>query len=129
MRQKSYRRGDVVEIDMPEPESGHVQGGRRPWVVIQNDMGNFHAPTTIVVPMTTSFKRMDLPTHVIVVPDRMRPSMVACEQVRVIDQSDDWKYITHLSDESMAHVDQGLRNAFWWKGVKRDGRQRHDQRR
>ena len=47
---KPYQRGDVVLIDVPIPSSGHVQGGKRPWVIVQNNMGNQFSPTSIVVP-------------------------------------------------------------------------------
>lgn len=50
---KPYQRGDVVIIDVPIPASGHVQGGKRPWVIVQNNMGNQFSPTSIVVPLTT----------------------------------------------------------------------------
>ena len=54
---KPYQRGDVVIIDVPIPASGHVQGGKRPWVIVQNNMGNQFSPTSIVVPLTTKMKR------------------------------------------------------------------------
>ncbi|WP_349952410.1 type II toxin-antitoxin system PemK/MazF family toxin [Flavonifractor plautii] len=41
---KPYQRGDVVIIDVPIPASGHVQGGKRPWVIVQNNMGNQFSP-------------------------------------------------------------------------------------
>ena len=61
---KPYQRGDVVLIDVPIPSSGHVQGGKRPWVIVQNNMGNQFSPTSIVVPLTTKLKRLEMPTHV-----------------------------------------------------------------
>lgn len=114
--EKTYQRGDVVMIDVPMPTTGHVQGGNRPWVVVQNEIGNKHSPTSIVVPMTTQLKRLDLPTHVAVTWGELLPSMVECEQVRVIDVTDDWKYICTLPKEIMTHVDTALRNAFFYSG-------------
>ena len=61
---KPYQRGDVVLIDVPIPSSGHVQGGKRPWVIVQNNLGNQFSPTSIVVPLTTKLKRLEMPTHV-----------------------------------------------------------------
>lgn len=61
---KPYQRGDVVIIDVPIPASGHVQGGKRPWVIVQNNMGNQFSPTSIVVPLTAKMKRLEMPTHV-----------------------------------------------------------------
>lgn len=114
---KPYQRGDVVEINVPIPASGHVQGGKRPWIIVQNNTGNQFSPTSIVVPLTTKFKRMEMPTHVAVTWGRkLFPSMVECEQVRVIDVTDDWKYICTLPPEIMAHVDEALRNAFFYGG-------------
>lgn len=63
---KPYQRGDVVVIDVPLPASGHVQAGKRPLVVVQNNVGNQFSPTSIVVPLTTKFKRLEMPTHVAV---------------------------------------------------------------
>lgn len=114
--EKTYQRGDVVMIDVPMPTTGHVQGGNRPWVVVQNEIGNKHSPTSIVVPMTTQLKRLDLPTHVAVTWGELLPSMVECEQVRVIDVTDDWKYICTLPKEIMTHVDTALKNAFFYSG-------------
>ena len=113
---KPYQRGDVVLIDVPMPLTGHVQGGKRPWVIVQNNVGNQFSPTTLVVPLTTKFKRLDMPTHVAVTWENLAPSMVECEQVRVIDVADDWKYLCTLPREIMAHVDNALRNAFFFVG-------------
>lgn len=118
---KPYQRGDVVLIDVPVPTSGHVQGGMRPWIIVQNNKGNQFSPTSIVVPLTTKFKRIELPTHVAITWGSLRPSMVACEQVRVIDVTDDWKYICTLPPEIMCHVDHALGNAFFWDGGNYDG--------
>lgn len=121
---KPYQRGDVVEINVPIPASGHVQGGKRPWIIVQNNTGNQFSPTSIVVPLTTKFKRMEMPTHVAVTwGGKLFPSMVECEQVRVIDVTDDWKYICTLPPEIMAHVDEALRNAFFYGGGRSCGKQ------
>ena len=120
--EKTYQRGDVVMIDVPMPATGHVQGGNRPWVVVQNEIGNKHSPTSIVVPMTTQMKRLDLPTHVAITWGELLPGMVECEQVRVIDVTDDWKYICTLPKEIMTHVDTALRNAFFYSGGGSSGR-------
>lgn len=113
---KPYQRGDVVFIDVPVPTSGHVQGGRRPWVIVQNNVGNQHSPTTIVVPLTTVFKRMDIPTHAAVIENNLRPSVAHCEQVRVIDISDSWEYVCTLSPINMTHIDKALSNTFFFEG-------------
>ena len=113
---KPYQRGDVVIIDVPIPASGHVQGGKRPWVIVQNNMGNQFSPTSIVVPLTTKMKRLEMPTHVAFVWENLEQSMVKCEQVRVIDITEDWKYVCTLPPQIMSHIDTALRNAFFYGG-------------
>lgn len=112
---KPYQRGDVVYIDLPIPEAGHVQGGYRPWVIVQNNVGNEYSPTTLIVPLTSKLKRLELPTHVAITWGELRQSMIECEQVRVIDVSPDWKYVTTLPKEIMCHVDEALKNAFFFE--------------
>ncbi len=120
--QKTYQRGDVVMIDVPMPTSGHILGGKRPWVVVQNDVGNRHSPLSIVVPLTTNLKRIDIPTHVIVTWEPLQPSMVECEQVRAIDVTEDWEYICTLPSQIMHYVDLALLNAFFYTGEDRGNR-------
>ena len=113
---KSFRRGDIVLIDVPIVDGSRVQGGNRPWLIVQNDVGNRHSPTTIVVPLTSKLKRMEVPTHVIVTGKGIKASMVECEQVRVIDKSHVKKCICTLSPQVMSYVDKALKNAFFYGG-------------
>ena len=122
--QKTYQRGDVVMIDVPLPTSGHIQAGNRPWIIVQNEMGNKYSPTSIVVPLTTKFKRLDIPTHVAITWGDLLPSMAECEQVRVIDVTEDWKYVCTLPKEIMTHVDTALKNAFFYSEGGSSGRER-----
>jgi len=78
------KRGEIYYIDL-SPTQGSEQGGLRPCVIVQNDKGNEHAPTTIVVPLTTQSKRK-LPTHVSV-REGKKLSLALCEQIRTIDKS------------------------------------------
>ena len=57
---KPYQRGDVVVIDVPMLANSHIQAGKRPWVVVQNNVGNQFSSTSIVVPLTTKIKRLSL---------------------------------------------------------------------
>ena len=116
---KPYQRGDVVIIDVPMPTNSHIQGGKRPWVVVQNNVGNQFSSTSIVVPLTTKIKRLELPTHVAITWGSLQPSMVECEQVRVIDKSRVKKCICTLSPQVMSYVDKALKNAFFYGGYKR----------
>ena len=82
------RRGDLYLVDL-ETQVGSEQSGLRPAVVIQNDKGNDHSPTTIICPITSKDKT-ELITHVSISPnncDIIKESVVLCEQVRVIDKT------------------------------------------
>lgn len=85
---RSIRKGDVLLVDFKKNE-GSEQNGIRPAIVIQNDTGNSFAPTTIVCPLTSKQKGTDV-THVVLSPEDcgvLHPSIVLCEQIRVIDKS------------------------------------------
>lgn len=86
---KKLYRGEIYYIDL-SPSKGSEQGGLRPCVIVQNDKGNEHAPTTIVVPLTTQWKKR-LPTHAIV-REGTKTSLALCEQIRTVDK-------TRISDE------------------------------
>jgi mRNA interferase MazF len=93
-----------------DPVIGSEQGGTRPVLVIQNDVGNRHSPTIIVAPITTQVKKTWLPTHVEVPPFWGLPeqSMAMLEQVRTIDKSRFGDYVGCLGDEVMDHIDEAL---------------------
>lgn len=113
---KHYERGDVVFFGFAIYPDSCVIGGNRPWVVVQNNMGNIHSPTTIVVPMTSRKPKRFLPTHVLINWDVLKkPSIILCEQVRTVDIKDDWLYVGRLPPEWMEQVDVSLRNAFWYE--------------
>lgn len=108
------KRGDVFFANLPGSE-GNVQGFKsRPWVVVQNDIGNEHSPVTIVVPMTTKMKQQ-IPTHVNLVWGPIYGT-VMCEQIRVVDK-EEFEVVTHLPNEIMTHVDRALAIAI---GLKRN---------
>ena len=87
--------------------TGSEQTGWRPAVIFQNNVGNLHSPNVIVLPMTTSLKRMDMPTHVVIRADESglrHDSMVICENPVALSKEKLGSYITKLSDERMAQV-------------------------
>jgi mRNA interferase MazF len=82
----SVRRGDVVIVEL-DPTQGSEQRGTRPCLVVQNDIGNANAPTTVVVPFTTSFDEQRYPFEVLVPAEEcaLRDDSVAlCSQIRTI---------------------------------------------
>lgn len=112
---KNYKRGDIVIIQAPLENGSCVQGGTRPFVIVQNDKGNRYSPTTIVCPLTTKTKREYLPTHVWVACKGIRPSVIECEQVRVVDKRDIVDKMATLSDDQIGEVDRAVWNAFFYK--------------
>ena len=83
------KRGDVYMAGL-DPVIGSEQGGRRPVVIVQNDKGNLHAPTVIVIPLTASTHKPPLPTHVAIAKGEgglWRASIALCEQVRTLEKT------------------------------------------
>ncbi len=81
------QRGEIYLVNLTK-NVGSEQGGIRPAVIIQNDKGNQHSPTTVVCPITSKQKK-NIPTHVELLPEDgvSRPSTVLCEQPMTIDKS------------------------------------------
>jgi mRNA interferase MazF len=107
------RRGDIFWVDF-EPARGSEQGGTRPALVIQNDAGNAHAPTTIVAGISSrAFRRRYLFHVPLPAATLKKPSTVMCEQLLTVDKSYlRGEPIAHLSPELMAEVDQALRRSL-----------------
>ena len=106
---KAIKRGDLVYLNF-DPIVGSEQGGPRPAVVVQNDMGNKHAPTVIIAPVTSKNKKSNLPTHVKLTSHILeRNSMALLEQLKTVDKSRIDSYIGTLSDEEMKMIDKALR--------------------
>lgn len=104
------KRGDVYFADL-SPVVGSEQGGVRPVLVIQNDIGNRFSPTVIVAAITAQIQKAKLPTHVEIDAKRYgfeRDSVILLEQVRTIDKQRLTDKITHLDDEMMEKVDDAL---------------------
>ncbi len=101
-----YRRGDVYLADCGDWH-GSIQGGIRPVVIMQNNIGNRHSPTLSVLKLTTKIdKKPGQPTHYILKNIRgiPYPSQVLAEQPDTINKSDIIQYMTHLSDQHMAEI-------------------------
>lgn len=104
------KRGDVFYADL-SPVVGSEQGGVRPVLVIQNDIGNRFSPTVIVAAITAQIQKAKLPTHVEIeakVHGLDRDSVVLLEQIRTIDKQRLTDKITHLEEEMMRKVDDAL---------------------
>lgn len=104
------KRGDVYFADL-SPVVGSEQGGVRPVLVIQNNIGNRFSPTVIVAAITAQIQKAKLPTHVEIaaeIYDFDRDSVVLLEQIRTIDKQRLTDKITHLNEDIMAEIDEAL---------------------
>ena len=102
--------GDIYYADM-EPRIGSEQGGKRPVVVLQNNIGNRHSPTLIVATVTTrTEKKKNQPTHVLVDsnPAFEEPSMILLEQIFTIDKSRIERFMGYASKAEMLRIDMSL---------------------
>ncbi|WP_147804457.1 type II toxin-antitoxin system PemK/MazF family toxin [Alkalicoccus halolimnae] len=104
------KRGDVYFADL-SPVVGSEQGGVRPVLVIQNDIGNRFSPTVIVAAITAQIQKAKLPTHVEINAERYgfdRDSVILLEQIRTIDKQRLTDKITQLDDNMMLKVNDAL---------------------
>lgn len=104
------RRGDLVIADL-SPVVGSEQGGLRPVLVIQNDVGNRFSPTVIVAAVTSQIEKSKLPTHVELSAKEfglMRNSVVLLEQIRTIDKRRIQQKLGRLDSKTMEMVDEAL---------------------
>jgi len=105
------KRGDIYYANL-SPVVGSEQGGHRPVLVIQNDVGNKYSPTVIVVAITSQISKAKLPTHVEINAKQCnldKDSVILLEQMRTIDKRRLKEKITHLSEEMMTKVDEAVR--------------------
>ena len=106
------KRGEVWYADM-SPVIGSEQGGIRPVLILQNDIGNKHSPTTIVAAITSRQTKAKLPTHVDVsVEGLTKDSIVLLEQIRTIDKNRLTEYVGRLDKETMGKVDKAIVISF-----------------
>lgn len=106
----NIKRGEMYFADL-DPVVGSEQGGIRPNVIIQNDVGNCHSPTVIIAAITAKTRKTNLPTHVYVDSSRdglEKDSIVLLEQLRTIDKSRLSDYIGQLNAEEISNLDNAL---------------------
>ena len=106
----SVKRGDIYYADL-SPVVGSEQGGIRPVLIIQNDIGNKFSPTVIAAAITSKTDKSKLPTHIDIYADRVglaKDSVVLLEQVRTIDKQRLGEKMGHLDAETMNAVDDAI---------------------
>mgnify|MGYP003414054349 FL=1 len=106
---REIKRGDIYKADL-SPVVGSEQGGIRPVVIVQNNMGNRYSPTIIVVPITTRLNKRNLPTHTkINNSSLLKESIALMEQIRTIDKSRLIEFIGVLNESEMNRITEALR--------------------
>ena len=109
-----YRRGDVYLANL-DPYIGSEQGGTRPVVVLQNDVGNRYAPTLIVATVTSrTEKKRYQPTHVLIAHNTAfeKPSVVQLEQIFTIDKSRIQRFLGQTTRHEMRRIEEALMNSL-----------------
>ena len=108
------KRGDIYYADL-RPVVGSEQGGVRPVLIIQNDMGNRYSPTVICAAITSKMNKAKLPTHIALNSEDygiVKDSVILLEQVRTIDKSRLREKVCHLDESVMRRIKQGLEVAW-----------------
>ncbi|MBU3189393.1 MULTISPECIES: type II toxin-antitoxin system PemK/MazF family toxin [Clostridium] len=104
------KRGDIFYADL-SPVVGSEQGGVRPVIIIQNDIGNKYSPTIIIAAITSQINKAKLPTHVEISSEEYglnKDSVVLLEQIRTLDKKRLKEKIGHMTDSDMKKVDIAL---------------------
>ena len=107
---EEIKRGDIYYADL-RPVVGSEQGGIRPVLIVQNDVGNRHSPTIICAAITSKMNKAKLPTHIELSAgkyDMVKDSVILLEQLRTIDKQRLKDKVCHLDDDIMQKVNMGL---------------------
>ena len=110
----SVKRGDIFYADL-SPVVGSEQGGVRPVLVVQNDVGNKYSPTVIAAAITSKLGKTKLPTHIDVFADRVglqKDSVILLEQIRTLDKRRLREKMGRLDDGVMKQVDAAIAVSF-----------------
>ena len=110
----SVRRGEIYYADL-SPVVGSEQGGIRPVLIVQNDVGNRHSPTVIAAAITSQRDKNRLPTHIEVQADKCglaKDSIVLLEQIRTIDKQRLKERMGAVDQSSMNRVDNAISISF-----------------
>ena len=110
----SVKRGDIYYADL-SPVVGSEQGGLRPVLIIQNDVGNRYSPTVIAAAITSRMGKTRLPTHIDIYADKVglsKDSVVLLEQIRTLDKQRLKEKMGHLDDGMMNEVNNAIAVSF-----------------
>lgn len=108
------KRGDLFYADL-SPVVGSEQGGIRPVLVIQNDVGNKYSPTVIAAAVTSQINKAKMPTHIEISAETyglVKDSVILMEQIRTIDKRRLKEKIGHADEDLMQRVNKALSVSF-----------------
>lgn len=108
------KRGDMYYADL-SPVVGSEQGGIRPVLIVQNDIGNKYSPTVIAAAITSQINKAKLPTHIEISSQEyglQKDSVILLEQIRTIDKKRLREKIGHLDDDLMDKVNEAIGVSF-----------------
>jgi len=110
----NIKRGDIFYADL-SPVVGSEQGGLRPVLIVQNDVGNRHSPTVIAAAITSKMGKTKLPTHIDVIGNQVglaKDSVILLEQIRTIDKQRLKEKMGHLDERTMQNVNDAIEVSF-----------------
>ena len=110
----SVKRGDIYYADL-SPVVGSEQGGMRPVLIIQNDVGNRYSPTVIAAAITSKMGKTRLPTHIDIYADKAglaKDSVVLLEQIRTLDKRRLKEKMGHLDEKMMNEINSAIAVSF-----------------
>jgi mRNA interferase MazF len=122
----SIRRGDIFYADL-SPVVGSEQGGLRPVLIIQNDIGNRYSPTVIAAAITSRVSKTRLPTHIDIYASQVglaKDSVILLEQIRTLDKRRLKEKMGHLDDSIMDTVNTAIAISFGLGTAKQDAQAR-----
>lgn len=115
----NIRRGDIFYADL-SPVVGSEQGGLRPVLIIQNDVGNRYSPTVIAAAITSRMGKTRLPTHIDIYAEKAglaKDSVILLEQIRTLDKRRLKEKMGHLDDRMMNEVNTAIAVSFGLGGI------------
>ncbi len=118
----NIKRGDIYYADL-SPVIGSEQGGLRPVLIIQNDVGNKYSPTVIAAAITSKMTKAKLPTHIgigVLDSGLLKDSVILLEQIRTIDKARLKEKMGHLGEAQMNEVNSAISVSFGLTAVKKD---------
>ena len=114
MNKLNIRRGDIYYADL-SPVVGSEQGGVRPVLIVQNDVGNKYSPTVMAAAITSRTDKSKLPTHIDVFADKFgleKNSVILLEQIRTLDKKRLREKMGHLDESVMDKVNSAISVSF-----------------